>query len=172
MAVSVKEQTEASAECPDCLSGNLGWLLSQASFVLATEFASALAPLGITPRGYCVLSAALPGDHTQTELAHLVGLDKTTMVVTIDELEEAGLAERRPSSTDRRVRVITVTDAGARKVAEAREVLDRVQADVLATLPKAERKGFLAALGQLVSDRLAEPSDCASPPRRREPRPR
>jgi MarR family transcriptional regulator for hemolysin len=172
MAVSVKEQAEPAAECPQCLSENLGWLLSQASFVLATEFASALAPLGITPRGYCVLSAATGGDHTQTELAHLVGLDKTTMVVTIDELEEAGLAERRPSSEDRRVRVITVTAAGERKIAEARDVLDQVQADVLAALPRGERKGFLAALGQLVSERLSEPSDCASPPRRREPRPR
>ena len=172
MAVDVKAHSQAIPECPECLSGNLGWLLSQASFVLATEFASALAPMGISPRSYCVLSAALPGDRTQTELAQLVGLDKTTMVVTIDELEEGGLAERRPSSADRRVRVISVTKAGARTVAEAREVLDRVQADVLASLPGSERKQLLEALNQLVSDRLSEPADCSSPPRRREPRPR
>jgi MarR family transcriptional regulator for hemolysin len=35
-----------------------------------------------------------------------------THVVTVDELEKAGLAERRPSSRDRRARVISVTEAG------------------------------------------------------------
>ena len=59
------------------------------------------------------------GEYTQTELARIVGLDKTTMVVTLDELEAAGLAERRPSATDRRARVVAVTKAGERKVRQA-----------------------------------------------------
>ena len=36
----------------------------------------------------------MTGAYTQTELARLIGLDKTTMVVTVDELEAAGLAKR------------------------------------------------------------------------------
>ena len=44
----------------------------------------------------------------------MIGLDKTTMVVTVDELERAGLAERQASSTDRRARIIKVTPAGRR----------------------------------------------------------
>jgi MarR family transcriptional regulator, transcriptional regulator for hemolysin len=166
----VESLEEQAAACPQCLTGNLGWLLGQANFALATELAAALAPLGVSTRGYCVLAAAMAEDHTQTELAHIVGLDKTTMVVTVDELEEAGLAKRRPSSTDRRARVVSVTEAGERKVAEAREVIDRVQADVLDTLPASVRTRFLDALNQLVSDRLSEPVDCSPPLRRREPR--
>ena len=57
----------------------------------------------------------MTGEFTQTEIARMVGLDKTTMVVTVDELEAAGLAERRPSSTDRRARVIEVTKDGGCK---------------------------------------------------------
>jgi MarR family transcriptional regulator, transcriptional regulator for hemolysin len=91
-------------------------------------------------------------------------------VVTLDELEKAGLAERRPSKTDRRAHVIAVTRAGQRKVAEARRVVDEVQADVLATLPARERKVLLSALGSLVGDRLSEAVDCSPPLRRREPR--
>jgi MarR family transcriptional regulator for hemolysin len=166
----IESLEEAAAESPRCLTGNLGWLLGQANFALATELAAALAPLGVSTRGYCVLAAAMTEDHTQTELAHVVGLDKTTMVVTVDELEEAGLAKRRPSSTDRRARVVSVTEAGERKVAEARKVIDRVQADVLATLPASARTRFLDALNQLVSDRLSEPVECSPPLRRREPR--
>jgi MarR family transcriptional regulator, transcriptional regulator for hemolysin len=52
-----------------------------------------------------VLRAALGGDDcTQSQLAAQCALDKTTMVFALDELERAGLAERRPSRTDRRAR--------------------------------------------------------------------
>src|ERR1700682_5535271 len=88
-------------ECPDCLMGNLNWLLTQAHYALASELANALEPLGITPRDHSVLGAALSGKHTQKQLADLVGLDKTTMVVTLDELEAAGLARRGAAPTDR-----------------------------------------------------------------------
>ena len=53
-------------------------------------------------RGVCVLSTALGGEFTQTQLASLVGIDKTMMMVTVDELERLGLAERRQSENDRR----------------------------------------------------------------------
>src|SRR5580692_11495501 len=91
--------------CPDCVA-TLGWLLWQASYALITELTAAMAQLGVSPRGHCVLSAAMLGEHTQTEIAHIVGLDKTTMVVTVDELEAAGLAERRADPRDRRARLI------------------------------------------------------------------
>ena len=93
-------------------STNLCWLLSRAAHTLTTELTAAMEGLGVSPRAQHVLDTALDGEHTQIELARLVGLDKTTMVVTLDELEAKGLAERRPSPTDRRARVIAVTDAG------------------------------------------------------------
>ena len=155
------------APAPGPLAANLAWLLSQASYALATELTAALEDLGISPRSHCVLSTAMTGELTQTELAQAVGLDKTTMVVTIDELEKAGLAERRPSKTDRRARVIGVTKAGQRKVAQAAEVVERVQADVLGTLPAKERQAFVEALSGLVCNRLSTPAECQHSPRRR-----
>ena len=111
----------------DCLMGNLGWLLDQANHALGCEVAAALAPLGLGQRGFCVLSAAMDADRTQTELATMIGVDKTTMVVTVDELERKGLAKRIPSPTDRRARVITVTSAGRAKVAEGQQIFAGVQ---------------------------------------------
>jgi DNA-binding MarR family transcriptional regulator len=128
---------------------------------------AALEELGVSPRDHAVLVTAMTGEYTQTEIARVVGLDKTTMVVTVDELEAAGLAERRPSATDRRARVIAVTDAGERKVREADKVLDRVRDDVLSVLAPAERDSFLCALGTLACGRLAEPVACTHPVRRR-----
>jgi DNA-binding MarR family transcriptional regulator len=153
------------------LNTNLCWLLSQASHTLTTELTAALERVGVSPRAHAVLVAAATGDQTQTELARTVGLDKTTMVVTLDELEAAGLAERRLSNADRRVRVVAVTKAGERKLREADEIVAQTHASVLAALPSRERKAFLDALGRLVTDRLSTPSVCAQPVRRRAPRP-
>jgi DNA-binding MarR family transcriptional regulator len=174
MNTTVKSRQEQKVaelpDCPECLGGNLAWLLGQAHYALLSEVSAAFAPLGISSRGYHVLAAALTGEHTQSDLAALVGLDKTTMVVTVDELEAAGLAERRPSETDRRARVIVVTEAGEGKVAEGREVIKAIQAGVLATLPARQRAVFVDSLATLVRERLAEPVECSPPLRRREPK--
>jgi MarR family transcriptional regulator for hemolysin len=92
------------------------------------------------------------------------------MVVTVDELEHAGLVKRIPSRSDRRARVIAVTKAGERKVAQGDEITAALQADVLAAIPARDRKTFLEALNVLVSDRLSEPVECSPGLRRREPR--
>ncbi len=56
-----------------------------------TEFTASLEDVGISPRQHAVLTTAMTSELTQTEIARVVGLDKTTMVVTVDEL-------RRPAS--------------------------------------------------------------------------
>jgi MarR family transcriptional regulator for hemolysin len=165
MAVAVKETPADSS-----LAGNLCWLLSRASQSLTTRLTAGLAGLGVSPRAHCVMSTAVTGEYTQTALAQAVGLDKTTMVVTIDELEAAGLVERRPAAGDRRARIVAVTKAGRRKIAQAKEIVARIQAEVLESLPAREREAFVAALAHLVDDRLSEPAACSSSVRRRVPR--
>ena len=144
---------------------DLGLLLSRAAHGLKAELTAGLTELGISPRAHCVLSHALGGELTQSQLAGLCSLDKTTMVVTIDELERAGLAERRPSSTDRRARIIWVSPAGEQLVERGREVIARIYDDVLGTLPEGEREAFVDAL-ELVAGRLADPPRCETPVRR------
>lgn len=145
-------------------------LLSHSSHVLLTELTAGLAGLGITMRHYCVLQQALPGELTQIRLAELCDLDKTTMVVTVDELERAGLAERRPSATDRRARIIAVTASGERLVREAQTVVERIYDDVLSSLSASEREGFVTGLERLVGGRLSTPVPCERPVRRRSSR--
>jgi MarR family transcriptional regulator for hemolysin len=149
---------------------NVGWMLDQAHHAFGCEVAAALAPLGLGSRGYCVLQSAMDAELTQTQLAGMIGLDKTTMVVTVDELERLGLAERVASPTDRRARVIKVTAAGRDTVADGQRIVEAVQAEVLGTLPPQEREVFVDALTRLVSGRLAAAPQCHPPLRRREPR--
>jgi DNA-binding MarR family transcriptional regulator len=155
-----------TTNAPPALSTNLCFLLSRASHVLETELTAALAGFGISPRAHHVLTEAIAGDLTQSELAERCALDKTTMVVTLDELERAGLAERRVPASDRRARIVVVTEAGQQLVAEAQRIIDRIHADVLAALPDAERTAFIEGLARLVGGRLSAPVQCERPVRR------
>ncbi|MBA5635525.1 MarR family transcriptional regulator [Duganella sp. LX20W] len=49
---------------------------------------------------------------SQTRMAAMVGVEDPTMVATIDRLVKAGYALRTPSPTDRRVKLVMLTDAG------------------------------------------------------------
>lgn len=167
MATAIRDDNEALAEAEKPLAGNLSWLLAQASHVMVTEMTRAFEDMGVAPRGHCVLSAAEAGEFTQKDLADIVGLDKTTMVVTVDELERAGLAERVPSTTDRRARIIRVTPAGKKVVRKGERVVEEIQKDVLASLPERDAKGFMATLERLVEGRLSTPAACSRAPRRR-----
>ncbi len=154
------------------LDSDLCILLSRASHSLLGELAAAIEHLGLSPREHEVMSAALGGEHTQAELARMIDVDKTTMVNTLDQLEAAGYAERRPKPGDRRVRVIAVTAAGKRKVREADKVIHAIHEDVLETLPPRTREGFTDGLRRLVKERLAEPGEGTGSVRRRSaPRP-
>ncbi len=167
METAVRDETKVLADAEKPLAGNLSWLLAQASHVMVTEMTRAFEDMGVAPRGHCVLSTALAGDYTQKELAEMIGLDKTTMVVTIDELERAGFADRVPSTTDRRARIIRVTTAGRHVVAKGEKVVAEIQKDVLASLPPGEGEALLETLEKLVNGRLATPARCSRAPRRR-----
>jgi MarR family transcriptional regulator for hemolysin len=151
---------------PPRTAPDLSFLLSHTSHVLNTRLTAALAEIGMTVRGHCVLMHALPGELTQIELAKLSDLDKTTMVVTLDELEAAGLAERRPAATDRRARIVVATDQGRRVAAAGEQIVDRVHGEVLAALPAADRDVFSGALSQLAAGYLATPAAGERPVRR------
>ena len=145
---------------------DLAMLFAEASHSLQTELTARLEHLGLSPREQCVLIKALDGDRTQIQLAELCQLDKTTMVVTVDKLEQRGLVERRPAPNDRRARIIAVTDAGRELAQSGDDLVQGIFADVLGSLPDDERDLFASALRRLVTQRLADPPECVQPVRR------
>src|SRR3954469_13779862 len=124
-----------TAMTPTRTETDLSFLLDHTSHVLRTQMTAALAEVGLTPRMHCVLVHALEEERTQIQLAEIGDMDKTTMVVTVDALEKAGLAERRPSSSDRRARIIAVTGEGVRVARRSQGIVDRVHEELLASLP-------------------------------------
>ncbi|TDD49771.1 MarR family transcriptional regulator [Kribbella antibiotica] len=147
-------------------TSDLSYLLDHTSHVLRTQVAASLAEIGLTARMHCVLVHALGEERTQIQLAELGDMDKTTMVVTMDALEKAGLAERRPSSTDRRARIVVVTEAGAAVAKRSQETVDGVHRAVLEALSKGEREVLVRALDRLATGHLATPDRGAQAVRR------
>lgn len=155
-----------TAMAPTQTEPDLSFLLDHTSHVLRTRMAAALAEIGLTARMHCVLVHALTEERTQIQLAEIGDMDKTTMVVTVDALERAGLAERRPSVKDRRARVIFVTEKGAAVAEQSSRIVDRVHADALASLADTERTALLRGLKLLAQGDLEIPSDGPRPARR------
>jgi DNA-binding MarR family transcriptional regulator len=146
---------------------DLSMLLNQAGYALSNRLAAALAELDVSVRVYCVLAKAAEGEHTPGRLAELAWMDKTTMVVTLDEMERRGLAERRLSPEDRRVRVVAITAAGRRLLARADAIVQRVYDEVLAGIGAERRATFVGVLDELVAGPLAAPFHLETRTRRR-----
>jgi DNA-binding MarR family transcriptional regulator len=144
-------------QAPERTVRDITGLLNMAGHALANRLAAALADIDLTPRMQCVLVHALEEERTQIQLAELADLDKTTMVTTVDDLERRGLAERRPSATDRRARIIAVTSKGRAAAEEGQRIVDRVHAEALAGLSRGDRNAFVEALGLLAGERKAGP---------------
>ncbi|MEJ8643001.1 MarR family winged helix-turn-helix transcriptional regulator [Streptomyces sp. MS1.HAVA.3] len=155
-----------TAMAPTRTEPDLSFLLDHTSHVLRTRMSAQLGEIGLTPRMHCVLVHAVGEERTQAQLAEIGDMDKTTMVVTVDALEKAGLAERRPSSADRRARIIAVTDEGVKVAKESQKIVDRVHQDALGTLPDGEREVLLRALNRLVTGHLEAPVEGSRPARR------
>ncbi|GLY93414.1 MarR family winged helix-turn-helix transcriptional regulator [Actinoplanes sp. NBRC 103695] len=142
---------------PERTERDITGLLNMAGHALANRLAAALADVDLTPRMQCVLVHAMEGERTQIQLAALADLDKTTMVTTVDDLEQRGLAERRPSTSDRRARIIAVTDRGRAAAEEGQRIVDAVHADALSGLSASDRSAFLETLRLLADNREMGP---------------
>jgi len=145
---------------------DLSFLHDHTSHVLRTRMTAALAEIGMTPRMHCVLVKAIEAERTQAQLAELGDMDKTTMVVTVDALEKAGLAQRRPSATDRRARIIAGTPDGAEMAKRSQAIVDRVHREAIDSLPEPARSALVDALSALAAGHLATPDDTSRGVRR------
>lgn len=146
---------------PEGLASNVCWLLSRANWLQKAEIETALMATGLSTRQHQMLTAAVDGEHTQTQLANILGLDKTTMMVTLDELEREGLAERRPLPSDRRARLVAVTAEGRKLLRKADRAFAEANERVLARLPEPERSVFLQALERLACPGCVESRETA-----------
>jgi DNA-binding MarR family transcriptional regulator len=131
----------------DAVTEFAGQLFFRLWRVSHTRTAQALESLGLTTALFALLSLLGTREGAiQQELGSAMGVDPSTMVSLIDQLEGAGLAKRRPRPTDRRAREVVITPKGRRVLERARQLALRVEDEVLRGLSAAERRQMLALL--------------------------
>jgi DNA-binding MarR family transcriptional regulator len=112
-----------------------------------TRIAEALGSIGLTPALFGLLNVLGARDGAiQLELASAMGVDPSTIVSLVDELEGAGLAKRRPHPTDRRAREVTITAKGRRLRDRGRRMALQVEDEVLQGLSATERRELVSLL--------------------------
>jgi DNA-binding MarR family transcriptional regulator len=120
-----------------------------------------LARHGVSMWGYVVLNALDGGPaRTQAALAQAIGADKTRIIATLDELQQAGLITREPDPADRRARLLSITQAGQQTRLAAQTEIQANESRILARLAAADREAFLRAaqtLSALPLEEIASP---------------
>ena len=156
-------------------AGSLSFLLSQVGARSAQLFAERLAPLGVSPRAFGVLSNLdSTGGQTQQRLADTLGIHRNNMVGLIDELEAAGWVRRHRSSRDRRAFDIRLTRAGAVLVSRISALIPGLDREVGTGLTDTEQRTVVTLLQQMASSLDLRPGihpGLAGPARATAPRP-
>jgi DNA-binding MarR family transcriptional regulator len=80
---------------------------------------------GLTP-GMLKMSMQLSAEEPQAmrELARRFHCDASYVTSVVDGLEQAGIAERRPHPSDRRIKTVVLTERGVEVLAQVNFVLD------------------------------------------------
>jgi MarR family transcriptional regulator, transcriptional regulator for hemolysin len=123
-----------------------------------TRTAAGLATVGLTPALFALLNVIGAREGAiQQELGAALGIDRSTMVSLVDQLEAAQLARRRPSATDRRAREVAITPKGRRRLQKARRLISQVEDEILAGLTADERRELLGLLRRALDSAPAQP---------------
>lgn len=101
------------------------------------------------------------------ELADAVLISRSGLTRVVDGMQEAGLVERQPSRTDRRVIHVALTDAGERALRSSWPVVRHsLEAHFVGHLRKSDVRALISALTRVVAGARAARRELRRPDRR------
>lgn len=126
---------------PEELVSSPIFLLKRLGMKAKEESQAAYADAGVHPYHYSILAALAEGEReTQGAIADALDFDRGQLVGLLDEMEEAGLVERRRDPEDRRRQVVVMTPAGKKMLVKVRAVAQQLDDEFLAPLTAEQRK--------------------------------
>jgi DNA-binding MarR family transcriptional regulator len=125
--------------------------VQRAARALARRFDNAMKPVGLTNGQFSLLmSLNRPKPATMKSVADLLAMDRTTLTAALKVLERRGLVETSTDPSDRRGRLLKLTDAGMAVLTAALPIWTRVHAELEEPLGEGGAQGLrqqLTALG-------------------------
>lgn len=107
--------------------------------------------MGLSVRLCGVLNLLAEGPISQQALGEQLGIDRTTVVELIDEIERQGIVVRRRNPADRRSYALTLTPKGRTVQKRAARAFDAAADEFLGALELAERQALQGMLQRLIS---------------------
>ena len=128
----------------------VGYALRRAQLLIYQDFQQALVPWQITPPRFSalVLIARNPG-LKQSDLAQLLGIARSGVVMLADDLQALGHVKRVDSPTDRRAYRLELTERGRKALKEIEAAVLAHDARVAARLSAAEKATLMRLLAKL-----------------------
>ncbi len=132
------------------LPGLFGFNLRCAQVAMFQDFKRGVGAAEISPPqfGTLVLIEANPGI-SQSAIAAALRFDRSTLVQIIDRLEERELVVREVSARDRRSHALKLTEAGIRRIAELKRLVDAHEEQITRRLDAEEKRTLVALLRRI-----------------------
>jgi DNA-binding MarR family transcriptional regulator len=132
------------------LDGLLGYRVRRAQGAMHRDYIATVAGLDLTQKQTATLWLinANPGV-SQVSIAGALGMDRATMMMITDRLEDRGLLKRERSSVDRRRQELYLTPAGQSLLRKVKTRIAEHEAKFRALFKPAELSALLAALEKL-----------------------
>ncbi len=138
-------------EAPARLRGKPSWLIGRVSARAHRLIGETMAAAGGHAYHFAILAALDEfGPDSQVRIGRRCGIDQSDMHAMLNELTEQRHVARTPDPGDRRRNLITLTDAGRRRLEELDTRLTRVQHDALNALSATERDTLIALLTRIL----------------------
>jgi DNA-binding MarR family transcriptional regulator len=128
----------------------IGYHLRRAQVALFQHFAATVGAAQITPGqfGVLVVVGANPG-LSQSRLGAALGIDRSTVVGVIDELERRGLVRREAAPNDRRSHALLLSDKGTETLRRLEDAVRAHETEFARRLRPAERRQLIALMRRL-----------------------
>lgn len=131
---------------------SVGFLLHLAQHRLYEGVKQAIAGSGLHGGQLAVLGAlADKGEMSQRQLGEVAHIEKSSLVLFLDDLEAGGWVKRCDNPFDRRSHLVRLTEKGAAKFRKLGPSLKKVQDRFLAPLAPAEREQLVDLLQLLAA---------------------
>jgi MarR family transcriptional regulator, lower aerobic nicotinate degradation pathway regulator len=117
------------------------FLLKRLGMKAKEESLEAYSEAGVHPYHYAILATLAEGEReTQGAIADALDYDRGQLVGLLDEMEEAGLVERRRDPDDRRRQVVVMTPEGRKMLTKLRVLAKKLDGEFLGPLTLDQRQ--------------------------------